>query len=622
VDEGTNGRCFFTKEDLTDEKQSWIIADEQIQQALNSDEYLHLKKIFCTSYVNPFNNTLFIVLTNVSEVFTEQFIEIGAVKNRTIVSEYKTPISYNEKINITEYVVNTKIVEEKYAPVKLIFRKCNYNYEELLSYIKAIKRSKKDFDANEIIYSSIGMTVNGTILLTFDEITSINIKKVEAILDNKVPSDIVVIRKASNKQSTSFAGRTEEHDVLIGGLKITIPIGDGSYANEATLGFIARNLYEDEIGILTVNHFVVNGVGDEVFQPNNLTNPTKIGDVDVIWNTTTDASWIGIDNRDYMSKIYNITSDQVIVDEECRDNSSIRIGQPVWYNGAKNETENWGTVSDLSWDYQDRVWVGVDCVAGQAPVKGDSGAPVYRKRYDTYADVWRAEPIGIQVYSDLVYKNEWWFTSLDIVEQESGDRFNYRLDRDFSEFTHQGSSSFAYSDYYQDNHLTTVTCNEDTWDYENKGAGYFDDWYAEVTVDADSHGTRSGGAFLFALSNEVNDWQDIDDGIGLYLTWAQGAGEWRLILKTRQNGDTTDADTYVTNTAEKRVVLEKDGTDVYAYIFGNTNRTVYLDTLHVTMDSDQSYRYVYSVMSNDSDKTAAYLTGDVTEFAYWTKDNK
>ena len=605
------------KEDLTDERQSWLMADEQIQNALTKEKYSHLKEVYCTTYVNAFNNTLFLVLSNTSKKITNQFISIGTVENRTKLYEYKIPASIINQ-NHTEYSISREIIVEKNAPVHFIFRKCIYNNYELMNYIKKIRNSKSSFEEKGLSYKTVGLTVNGTILITLDEVTPENVNKIASILNEKVPADIIVIRKGVNFQQTAFPSRTQEHNVLIGGIKIeTI---NATWTSTATLGFIARNLYEDEIGIITVEHFKLYG-GNDVYQPDHNTNPNKIGDIDVMWNTTTDACWIEIDDREYLAKIYNITADQVLVDEEPRDNNSIRIGQLVWWNGMASNNEAWGTVDDVSWDWNNIAWIRVDCTGSIKPISGDSGSPVYRKRYDAYPDVWRAEPLGLVEGSSFFF--DWWlFTSLDIVEEESGDKFDFRLDRDFSEFTHRGSGSFTYSDYYQDNHITTLYNNEDAWDYEDKGIEYFDDWIAELTVDADSHGTQSGGAYLFAISNEINDWQDIDDGVGLYLTYAVGAGEWRLFLKARLNGITTDEDYYVTDTALKRVTIKKEGTDIWAFIYDNENRTMFVDSLYVFMNSTQSFRYVFSVMSNNSGKSAAYFTGDVTEFAYWPQDNK
>lgn len=604
----------LTNELLSDEKQSWIFVDQQIQEALRQKKYSHLNDVYCNSYINPFTNTLYIVLTDTSSEITGQFLKIGELTRKKIVIQSKIPIG-----NTTQYIVKEIIREEKLDPVTIKFVQGKTNYDSLKKMRKLIIDKKDQFKNNNIDLIGISITENGTLCLQINDTNENNIKKIGEIIGNKISPELISIRKGVYMTQTSFANRQQEHDVLIGGLRISI--SDGSDEPDGTLGFFARNLNQDEIGIFTAGHLAPSGVGDDVYQPLSMVNNVKIGDVDEIFDSTVDAMWIELDNRKGIAKIYNNTSTQILVDEHARLYTSIRIGQPVWWNGAASQAENIGWVEDANWywsDFDINV-VYCSCNIGDVPIGGDSGAPVYRKRYDTYADVWRAEPMGI-VNGGAI--NRWVFSSLDLVEDESGDNFDYRLDRDLTEFSVQGSGSFSYSDFNQDNHITTLYCNEDAWSYEDKTSGFFDEWYAELTVDADSHGTQSGGAFLFALSDEINDWQDIDDGIGLYLTWAKGAGEWRLVLKTRQNGDTTDSDYYTPDTALKRVTIEKDGTDIYAYIYDNVNRTMYEDTLHVTMDSDQSYRYVFSVMSNDSGKSQAYFTGDVTEFAYWTKDNK
>lgn len=626
----------ITKELLSDENQSWTIADEQIQSALQKEEYKHLKEVYVTSYVDPYSNTLYLVLTNTTKTITEQFESLAYIKNYEHKIISKTPIAsknntINDLYNNTKYVSITKEYKTNYKQVNLIFRKGLVNQDTLQQYKREITEALFNRIELKNVLSGIGTTENGTILIMMNEVTRANLNIIESSVGDLVPPSLIQIRKCGLPKATSFPGRQELHDPLIGGIKIVAT--NATHGSSATLGYLARNLDEDEIGIISAGHIERQGGGDIVYQP-NWEETLEIGEIDEFFNDSyTDGCWIELDERTGLSKIYNNTSTQILVDEECRPLNNMRAGMPVWFNGAFSDEEQWAKcwVTDYTiqykWHANESLVVEKElCLATASgnytiAIPGDSGSPVYRKRYDTYADVWRAEPIGIVTVNFEGYPY-YCFTSLDRIQDAADDTYDFRLDRDFSEFTHQGSGSFTYSDYNQDNHITTLYNNEDAWDYEDKGVGYFDEWYAELTVDADSHGTKSGGAFLFALSDEINDWQDIDDGIGLYLTYAKGAGEWRLFLKTRQNGDTTDSDYYTTDTALKRVTIEKDGTDIYAYIYDNVNRTMYEDTLHVTMNSDQSYRYVFSVMSNNSGKSGAYLTGDVTEFAYWPINNK
>jgi len=620
----------ITKELLSDENQSWTIADEQIQSGLQKEEYKHLKDVYVTSYVDPYSNTLYLVLTNKTKTITEQFESLAYIKNY----EYKvvskipvTPINQtiNDVYNNTKYENVIKEYKTNYKQVNLIFRKGLVNQDTLKQYKRKITEVLFNRIELEKVLSGICTTENGTILIMINEVARTTLNIIESSIGDLVPPSLIQIRKRDLPKVTSFSSRNGVHDPLISGIQICVK--NATDNKNGTLGYFARNLDEDEIGIISAGHLELTGVGDTVFQPNWKETP-NIGEIDEIFEDYyTDGCWIELDERTGLSKIYNSTSTQVLVDEECRPLNNIRIGMPVWFTGYASDEEQWAQcqATDFTvtypWDGEKELCLATAPGNYTIAIPGDSGGPVYRKRYDTYADVWRAEPIGIVTLNFDGYPY-YCFTSLDRIQDAAEDTYDFRLDRDFSEFTTQGGGSFTYLDYNQDNHITTLYNNEDAWDYEDKGVGYFNEWYAELTVDADGHGTQSGGAYLFALSNEVDDWQDIDDGIGLYLTWAQGAGEWRLILKTRQNGDTTDSDYYTTNTALKRVTIEKDGTDIYAYIYDNVNRTMYEDTLHVTMNSDQSYRYVFSVMSNNSGKSQAYFTGDVTEFAYWPKDNK
>lgn len=621
----------ITKELLSDENQSWTISDQQIQSALQKEKYKQLKDVYITSYVDPYSNTLFLVLTNTTEKITDQFVRLAYIKNYEYKIISKIPaISKNQTIsedynNTTyEYIIN--VCKTNYKQVNLVFKKGLENQDKLKQYKRKISDVLFNHIELENVLSGICITENGTILIMINEVTKKNLNIVESAIGELVPPCLVQIRKGGLPIVTSFSSRNGVHNPLIGGIQICVKHEADN--KNGTFGYFARNLDIDEMGIISAGHLEISGVGDTIFQPNWKVTPS-IGEIDIIFEDYyTDGCWIKLDQRTGLSKIYNNTSTQVLVDEKCRLHNNIRIGMPVWFTGFASDEEQWAQcwATDFTvtydWDGEKELCLATSGLSGETlAIPGDSGGPVYRKRYDTYADVWRAEPIGIVTVGFMGYPY-YCFTSLDKIQDCAGDTYDFRLDRDFSEFTHQGSSSFTYSDYYQDNHIITLYCNEDAWDYENKGAGYFNEWYAEVTVDADGHGTQSGGAYLFTLSNEVNDWQDIDDAVGLYLTWAQGAGEWRLFLKTRQGGSTTDSDYCVVDTGFKRVTLEKDGTDVYAYVYDSLNRTYYEDTLHVVMDSDQSYRYIFSVMSDNSGKSGAYFTGDVSEFAYWTKDNK
>ncbi len=161
---------------------------------------------------------------------------------------------------------------------------------------------------------------------------------------------------------------------------------------------------------------------------------------------------------------------------------------------------------------------------------------------------------------------------------------------------------------------TAIQRNEDAYTYLDKGAAFFDgDFVHNLTVRI-TDGTQDGRAYVWALTNTVDDMKGIDDASGSYLGvfLYQGPGPIYQIYSEESDSGTIQQRNYdISLNTTYYLSIERDesvgaqGT-LYVYIFSDEARTTLLSTLTRALNtSKKDFQYIFAMNTWNSGTTQA-----------------
>ena len=164
------------------------------------------------------------------------------------------------------------------------------------------------------------------------------------------------------------------------------------------------------------------------------------------------------------------------------------------------------------------------------------------------------------------------------------------------------------------NHIDfTSYRNEEAYLYKNKGVDYFEDF--DHKVDSRCGGGGVWSAYVWGLSNEVNGLYDCQYSLGLIMH----DNDNKFYLRENYDGtkySTSSSDIWEDNKLYYLRIKKTDTSftcDVYSTASNRDSETNKLTNLctSLTLQSDESYRYVYGCSGTYWDTQTSYTTVDV-----------
>lgn len=165
--------------------------------------------------------------------------------------------------------------------------------------------------------------------------------------------------------------------------------------------------------------------------------------------------------------------------------------------------------------------------------------------------------------------------------------------------------------------FASLTAQEDAYVYKDKGADSFSGNFVHLITVKLTAADSDGRAYVWALTNTVDDMKAIDDGGGSFLAVFLYRYEavYYLYLASCDSG-TVSTDTYTIslNTPYylKIVRDESVGTygTIYCYVYSDSARTTLIDTLIITLGtSKKDYRYIFGVNTRNSGISGRTISG-------------
>jgi hypothetical protein len=160
--------------------------------------------------------------------------------------------------------------------------------------------------------------------------------------------------------------------------------------------------------------------------------------------------------------------------------------------------------------------------------------------------------------------------------------------------------------------IVGATRNVDAYHLDDKGVDHFDGDFEHLLETFTSSVTPTGGNTIhWLLANVINDRSDMlgngDDFLEL------GRQDKKNMIIVEQDGASTYVDTFVgANDTLYYLAMERDeevGTygTFYSYVYTDSNRTVLVDTLSITLHgSKKDFRYYYALNSVNDGNSSTY----------------
>lgn len=154
------------------------------------------------------------------------------------------------------------------------------------------------------------------------------------------------------------------------------------------------------------------------------------------------------------------------------------------------------------------------------------------------------------------------------------------------------------------NHIdSTISKNADAYLYKDKGVGHFTDFEHLITVQGNDGAPCDNNAidYIWAVTNDIADWKGLVDNnkhaiaVNLYDFYDTPG---LIGLRECHNGSVY-ADNYTSPASNTPyyLTIEKSGTTFTCKIYSDASRTTLVDTLTLTLQANNSWRYIFAVMS-------------------------
>lgn len=155
-----------------------------------------------------------------------------------------------------------------------------------------------------------------------------------------------------------------------------------------------------------------------------------------------------------------------------------------------------------------------------------------------------------------------------------------------------------------------LSSTEDAYIYKSMGDNFFGGDFTHLLTVESTAVTNDGRAYVWGLTNVVNDMKGIDDANGSYLSvFLFGASDNNLDLYIEEcDSGTIHQDSYATISLNTPYYLkivrdESVGTygTFYCYVYTDTARATLVDTLQITLStSKKNFRYLFATNTRNS----------------------
>jgi Trypsin len=540
-------------------KEDWNKPASLLREAVRANIDEQLTKDFVNIFVNPYNNTIFVTLTNDSPFLRQKVLRI------------MDPVD----------------------DVNVIFRYSPASQQSLRRWFSVLNSNwdKIRLSGVELIQAEI--SVNGTINIGIKNLSIRDIETAISILDNNVPKGILVLYESDYPELDSSI--SDPHRPLVGGIKVQSNItGSGS------LGYLVSWNQGSKYGILTAAH-VVNTSNADMYQPVKTNAKYEIGNTAYFLNgSLCDAALVELDEGIWGDHTIWRSDNPIKVISKI-DSDDFWMGQPVSKTGLTTETTS-GSITGLNITVEHPNF---GTLLGQTTSNyysqpGDSGSPVYQMYGSSYCYA-----LGIhwgRLDSDEV--NRTYITSITNIETDLG----FDLDLTVDGYPY-------FSDNFNDNEQ-----REPIWKTHEIYGGDVDEASNKLKLSIPSDNGIAGTQQMVcgywtqwkyplndaSIEIDVTDFTDIDEmilfisdeNIGYdpyYLT------EWYRCLKTKYS--TGDYDWYIQRK------IDGDVTTINQNSIGGTfNMKIGVDKNYIVFYENDNLRYVEEYCLQDDMRFHIYTS--------------
>lgn len=157
--------------------------------------------------------------------------------------------------------------------------------------------------------------------------------------------------------------------------------------------------------------------------------------------------------------------------------------------------------------------------------------------------------------------------------------------------------------------------NETTYLYKDYGAAHFGDFEHKIKVKAIS-GNSYPDVSVWALANDLGNIKALEDA-GKTALSIQLSGSSPLYVKVYEVYNSTIYTDYNAGSFSVGdwiyIKIVKSGTGLTAYLYSDSDYSVLVDTLVLTLHADHSFKYLYGC-NTYNDNSSYYLNTDIENF--------
>ena len=338
----------------------------------------HLSQV----YVNPYNNTVFIVVKDLDESVKEKFIDI-----------------MNPDKGVT-----------------IVFKEGVATLEDLERWVEIISSSTDSLKADGVEIKSIAVSESGKIKVGVKNLKENKVSTLLSLLELKVPKGALVLYPMGDIGLTS---QEESHRPVIGGIMITAYSDELESWRDSTIGFYVTWDSPKKYGVLIAAHASSSST-TTVYQ----VYPDKIGDTEIMGGTSdADVTLVEFDSGiSGDPEIYSVGITNNVVGDKSY--SSVLIGDDVELCGITSgiETCEIDAKGPIEHPYYD--WLDEQLTVDYETSGGDSGAPLYQKFYEPNPGIYTSIAYGV-IWGHNASSHVAYAGSIDAIEDELGETFNF-----------------------------------------------------------------------------------------------------------------------------------------------------------------------------------------------------
>jgi hypothetical protein len=367
----------------------WEIPYNRLIKIIEAQENEIMNDNYCISYVNSYNNTIFVVVKSLKKEVTDTFL--------------------------------SEMNPEK--KVKIIFREGMASHQELKNWSKIIEKKAQTLKEKGVVVNWIGINENSTISVGLESIDEEKINLLLNELETSVPKGLLTIYPIGK---ITLYSQSDPFDDAFGGIKMTSYSAYFEEWGATTIGFYVTWSSGAKQGILFSGH----AASMETTARKKVYQPTKSAEYYI-------ADTKGITDGTYSDSAYaklvsgktgrpNIWSSGVDKNVTGQTNySNQALGADVEATGRTSGVEI-GNITDKGTVTNHPVWGTIyeQVLTDIQMSGGDSGAPVYAIYWEPEPRIYTCSAYGI--VSGGVGDPEYMFYSpVDGCETDLGKDFDF-----------------------------------------------------------------------------------------------------------------------------------------------------------------------------------------------------